>query len=284
MSHNPLTVTLADGLRVKYWEYHPDAPTTMVLIHGFTGSHEGFKYIVEQLPDIHFIVPDLPGFGVSDLPERADWTIDGLARLANDFVEALHLEPAPHILGHSMGGLVVSSMIYQQPDLYDSRVVLISPVPTAIRRNDARRPGAILGTLQYRLGHRTGRVGDKLVKSRTVSRALTRLMLHTSDRELRRAIYDHHFKNLDYISDIDFYSRLYTDINRSGSIHYASELSKKHILLLAGDKDSVTPLPEMKKFAMAVNPDTFTIIPDVGHLIHYEKAAEAAEAIRQFLT
>lgn len=277
------SLTLPDGLTIRYWVYNPEASRTMVLVHGFTGSHEGFQYLIPLLPEIRFIVPDLPGFGASDLPNRDDWTIDALARLTNDFIEALALPTPPHILGHSMGGLVVSSMIYQQPALYDNRVILISPVPTAIRRNDIRRPGAILGALQYRLGHRTGRIGSKLVKSRTISRALTRTMLHTTDSELRKAIYGHHFKNLDYISDIEFYSKLYSDINRSGSLHYASELTKKQLLLLAGDKDTVTPLTEMKKFAAAVSPQEFTIIHGVGHLIHYEKAPEAAAAIRMFI-
>jgi len=277
------SLKLSDGGTVQYWTYHDDAPTTMVLIHGFTGSHEGFQYIIPLMPDIRFIVPDLPGFGQSDLMPRDQWTIDALAALANEFVEKLGLAMAPHILGHSMGGLVVSSMVSQAPTLYDHDMVLISPVPTPIRANDARRGGAILGALQYQLGHRTGRVGDKFVKSRTISRGLTWTLLHTTDKELRKEIYDHHFKNLDYISSIEFYSKLYTDINRHGSIDYTPALRDKRILLLAGDKDTVAPLREVKKFATAIHPDMFTIIEGVGHLIHYERAEEAARAISKFL-
>ncbi len=277
------TIALNNGLTVHCWTYHPDATETMVLIHGFTGSHEGFQYIIPLLPDIRFIVPDLPGFGASDLPAREDWSIDAIARLTNDFVEALALPEPPHILGHSMGGLVVSSMIYQNPELYSDHVVLISPVPSAIRRNDARRPGAVLGALQYRIGHRTGRMGHKLVKSRTISRALTAFLIKTTDKQLRAEIYQHHFKNLDYISDIEFYSKLYTDINRSGASHYAESLRHKKMLLLAGDKDTVTPLGEIKKFAQVVQPAQFHVIPNVSHLIHYERAPEAAALIEPFL-
>ncbi len=277
------TIALNNGLTVHCWTYHPDAAETMVLVHGFTGSHEGFQYLIPLLPNIRFIVPDLPGFGQSDLLSRDDWSIDALARLTNDFVEALALPEPPHILGHSMGGLVVSSMIYQNPELYSDHVVLISPVPSAIRRNDARRPGAILGALQYRIGHRTGRVGHKLVKSRTISRALTAFLIKTTDKQLRAEIYQHHFKNLDYISDIEFYSKLYTDINRSGASHYADSLRRKKILLLAGDKDTVTPLGEIKKFAQLVQPVQFHVIADVSHLIHYERAPEAAGFIGPFL-
>lgn len=274
---------LANGVTVHYWTYHDDAPVTMVLIHGFTGSHEGFQYIIPLLPEIRFIVPDLPGFGESDLMPREEWTIDALAALANEFVGKLKLTTPPFILGHSMGGLVVSSMVGQAPDLYAEDMVLISPVPTAIRRNDARRGGAILGALQYKLGHRAGKLGHKLVKSRTISRGLTWTLLHTTDAELRKAIYGHHFKNLDYISSIEFYSKLYHDINRRGSIDYAKALRDKRVLLMAGREDTVAPMKEMKRFAEAITPATFVIVPGVGHLIHYEKPQEAAQAIGTFL-
>lgn len=277
------TLTLTNGVQVRYWTYHDDAPTTMVLIHGFTGSHEGFQYIVPLLPQIRFIVPDLPGFGISDLMPSEEWTIDALARLANEFVEKLKLSVPPYILGHSMGGLVVSSMVSQAPDLFARDMVLISPVPTPIRANDARRGGAILGALQYKLGHRTGRVGDKFVKSRTISRGLTWTLLHTTDKELRKEIYGHHFKNLDYISSIEFYSKLYTDINRHGAIDYTPALRAKRVLLLAGDKDTVAPPKQIQKLVDAIHPDTFVVIEGVGHLIHYERPKEAAQAITAFL-
>jgi pimeloyl-ACP methyl ester carboxylesterase len=255
----------------------------MVLIHGFTGSHEGFQYIIPLMPDIRFIVPDLPGFGQSDLMPREQWTIDALAALANEFVAQLHLPTPPHILGHSMGGLVVSSMVSQAPDLYDRDMILISPVPTPIRANDARRGGAVLGALQYKLGAHGGKIGEKFVKSHTISRGLTWTLLHTTDKELRKEIYGHHFKNLDYISSIEFYSKLYTDINRHGAIDYTPALRAKRVLLLAGDKDTVAPLKQIQKLVDAIHPDTFTVIENVGHLIHYEKANEAAAAIAAFL-
>ena len=277
------SLTLSNGVNIQYWTYHDEAPVTMVLIHGFTGSHEGFQYLIPLLPQIRFIVPDLPGFGQSDLMPREQWTIDALARLANEFVDKLHLETPPYILGHSMGGLVVSSMISQAPNLYDHDMILISPVPTPIRNNDARRGGAILGALQYKLGHTTGKVGERFVKSHTISRGLTWTLLHSTDKELRKAIYDHHLKNLDYISSIEFYSKLYTDINRIGSINYTDALREKRVLLLAGDKDTVAPLKETKKFAEAIHVDTFVVIKGVGHLIHYERPGEAAEAILAFL-
>lgn len=275
--------SLKDGTTVTYYTYHDDQQPTVVMIHGITGNHKGFQYILPELSGVRCIVPDLPGFGNSDLPPRSTWSIDGLAALANEFVEQLRLSKPPIILGHSMGGLVVSSMVSQRPDLYDERVVLISPVPTAVRRFESRTVGAKLGSLQYRLGHSTGKAGDRLVKSKLVSHAATKIMMRTSDSDRRHAIYAHHLDNLTYFSDSKFYHALHNDINRHGSIDYAEALRAKTVLLIAGDRDNVTPLGEMTKFANAIVPEQYVIIPHVGHLIHYEKAPEAASTIAQFV-
>lgn len=276
----PMTVKL-EGSTVNYWTYGDPSQPTIVAIHGFTGSHEGFQYIIPKLSEYHWIVPDLPGFGASTI-SRDDWSIDAIARLLNEFVATLQLKSPPFILGHSMGGLVVSSMLAQAPHLYHERATLLSPVPTAIRANDPRRAGAILGALQYKLGYKIPRTGERLVKSRILSRAATKLIMTTSDKQLRKEIYNHHFKNLDHISSIEFYSKLHYDINRQGAIDHAEALQKFNILLITGDSDNVTPLKEQMKFVEAVKPFEFVILPGVGHLAHYERAAEVANAIRAF--
>jgi pimeloyl-ACP methyl ester carboxylesterase len=271
-----------DGRFLKYWTFHDSKLPTIVMIHGITGNHKGFQYIAPLLPEFHLIAPDLFGFGASDLPAREDWSIEGLARRTNEFVRSLNLPEPPIILGHSMGGLVVSAMVHQAPELF-SDVILISPVPTSIRANDRRRPGAVLAALQYRLGARSSKIEKHIVKSRTISRVLTKFMMKTSDKELQKAITEHHFDNLDYISDVEFYSKLYTDINGQGAIDYAETLRDKRVALIVGDSDDVTPLREELKLRDAIAPDTFAIIEGVGHLIHYEKPREAANIIKQFL-
>lgn len=272
-------IKLTNGVVVRYHVYHDDKQPTVVLIHGITGNHKGFQYILPELTDARCIVPDLPGFGDSDLPPKKDWTIDGLARLANEFVRKLNLSTPPIILGHSMGGLVVSSMVAQDPMLFEQRMILISPVPTAVRRLDSRYVGAKLGGLHYR----AGKYMRSIVKNHTISRATTAVMIKTADRNRRRAIYEHHIDNLNYFSDSAFYHALHTDINARGAIDYAAALRDKDVLLLAGDDDVVTPLAEMTKLAEAIHPHEYIVIPNVGHLIHYEKAPEASQAIVRFL-
>lgn len=269
---------------VAYWAYNDPTLPACIFIHGFTGSHEGFQYIIPELKQFHIIVPDLPGFGETKLG-LDEFTIDELARRVNQFVRELGLKTPPHIVGHSMGGLVVASMLAQAPELFHKKAVLVSPVATKVNYLDSRKIGELLGRLQFFLGKTVPGAGPKLVKSRLISRISTAIILTANQPKLKKQIREHHFKNLDYISSIDFYYQLHVNINTIGSIDYADSLNKKfEIMIITGDRDNVTPLATEKKLANALKKSRLHIIKGVGHLLHYERPTEVAAAINGFLS
>lgn len=266
---------------VRYWTYNsPDKPVC-ILIHGITGSHEGFEYIIAHLKDFYVIVPDLPGFGESKLTLKK-FSADELAKQTNEFVKALDLKDQPYLVGHSMGGLIVASMISQNPELFHKKTVLISPVATRVQYLDSRKIGELVGRWQYYLGKRIPKAGPRLVKSRLISRIATFALLTASDKDLRRRIYGHHFKNLDYISSIDYYHQLHKDINKRGVVNYVDSLGNNDICLIAGDKDNVTPISTERKLAKALGIELH-VIKGVGHLLHYERPDEVGELINRHL-
>jgi pimeloyl-ACP methyl ester carboxylesterase len=266
---------------IRYWTYHEPTKPTAIFIHGFTGSHEGFQYIIPELERFHIVVPDLPGFGESELGIDA-FTVDELAKKVNEFVKGLELKQPPYLVSHSMGGLVAASMLAQGPELYDEKTVFVSPVATRVNYLDSRKVGELLGRMQYFLGKTVPAAGPRLVKSRLLSRIATAIILTTNDSELRKTINGHHFSNLDYISSIDFYYQLHKDINKKGAIDYAPKLKKFTPLIITGDKDNVTPLAGEKKLARELNAELH-LIRGVGHLLHYERPTEVAAAIDAFL-
>ncbi len=269
--------------QVHYWTYGDKTKPSIVMVHGFTGSHEGFQYIVPKL-EKHFyvIVPDLPGFGKSTLPSKP-WTIDALAKHTDDFVRSLKLKRKPHLIAHSMGGLVAASMLAQAPELFSDTPVLISPVATKVGALDSRKIGELGGRLQYGVGKMVPILGPRIVKSKHLSKLATNLIMTTKHPDLQKTIHGHHFKNLEYISSIDYYYQLHKDINKRGGVDYAHKLQDFKPLIVAGDKDNVTPLKTEKILANKLNA-TLKVIPGVGHLAHYEKPTEVAEAIVAFLS
>lgn len=65
-------VATIDGTRVFYREAGPATAPTLVLLHGFPSSSHMFRNLIPALADrYHIIAPDYPGFGHSDMPDRA---------------------------------------------------------------------------------------------------------------------------------------------------------------------------------------------------------------------
>jgi pimeloyl-ACP methyl ester carboxylesterase len=266
---------------VHYWTYNPDKEPTIVMIHGFTGDHNGFQKIIPLLPDFRIIVPDLPGSGKSSITQK-DWSVDAIARLANEFVKALDFKTPPYIFGHSMGGLVVASMIGQAPHLYHDKALLLSPVPSKVRFLDTRIIGAKLGELQYFIGHAVPVLGPKLVKSKWLTKRIANLLITTKDPAIIQFTYEQMWENLTRISSIKLYYVLERDINKRGAIDYAQELANKQLLIIGGSVDNVVPPKLLNELIKATNA-MYAYIEGVGHDAHYERAREVAEHVRRFL-
>jgi len=265
---------------VTYWTYHDRKKPVCLLIHGFTGSHEGFQYISPLLSDYHVIVPDLPGCGISTLPKKP-WTLEHIAELTNRFVEALELKDPPYLVSHSMGTLVAAEMLKQRPELFNKKTVFISPVARKVGRFDSRALGVLGMQLHYAVG-KTPRIGERIVKSKRLSTMATKMIWTTKDKELRQRIDAHHLDNLDYISSIDYYRKLHRNITARGLVDYASELTPFDVLAINGDKDMVTPLRILKSTATVLK-FKLKIIPNVGHLAHYETPDRLASLVRAHL-
>jgi pimeloyl-ACP methyl ester carboxylesterase len=75
--------TTIDGVKVFYREAGPvDAPA-VVLLHGFPSSSNMFRNLIPELADrYHVIAPDYPGFGHSEMPDRAKFRY-GFAHFAD---------------------------------------------------------------------------------------------------------------------------------------------------------------------------------------------------------
>ncbi|AGA24498.1 alpha/beta fold hydrolase [Singulisphaera acidiphila] len=88
------TVTVEEH-DVFYREAGDRKNPTLLLLHGFPSSSHMFRDLIPLLADrFHLVAPDLPGFGFSDAPDRAQfsYTFDHLAKLIEGFTDAVGLD------------------------------------------------------------------------------------------------------------------------------------------------------------------------------------------------
>ncbi|MBU0954839.1 MAG: alpha/beta fold hydrolase [Spirochaetes bacterium] len=134
--------------KVFYTESGEGRP--LVCIHGNLGSARWWEHAPE-LDGYRIIAPDLPGFGRSSPLPDAD--IAGYAKVMLDFIAALKLEK-PLLLGHSLGGAVVMSMLDQQPKAFAAAILVDSCPPSGLATPEEHYPVIELYKSSYSLLHK----------------------------------------------------------------------------------------------------------------------------------
>jgi pimeloyl-ACP methyl ester carboxylesterase len=102
----------------------------LVLVHGYLGGSSQWAAEMQALsPQLDVIAPDLPGFGKSQHLVSPD-QISGHALAVLDALDGLGVQRF-HLLGHSMGGMVVQEMVRLAPQRVE-RLVLYATGPLGL--------------------------------------------------------------------------------------------------------------------------------------------------------
>lgn len=115
-----------DGCRTHY--RRGGSGTPLVFLHGASGAPVVLPFMEKLATRFDVLVPDHPGYGLSDEPEWLE-NIHDVAYFYLDFFEALRLENAV-VVGSSMGGWMALEMAVRDTARIGS-LVLVSPAGIA---------------------------------------------------------------------------------------------------------------------------------------------------------
>ncbi len=279
------------GGDLHYWVYgtNPDAgersseqDRLVVMIHGLRGTHHGLELVVEHCGADRVVVPDLPGFGASDPVSGAAHDVAGYARIMVELLERLGARQRPVVLlGHSFGSLVAAHLVSLDPDLV-WRLVLVNPIATPALRG----PRAVLSRLTsayYSLGKKLPtRLGRALLSNKAIVLAVSRAMVRSKDSRTRRFVHDSHLRHFSrFHSPQLLYETYEASVSHTVS-DYAAALTAP-TLLIAGAADDIAPVDGQHRLAEQLSDAELVVIPEVGHLVHYETPVTAGRAIQRFL-
>ena len=297
----------AQAVTTRYWQYgegmgsgsFPEGCYPVLLVHGFRGDHHGLEiianYLLKLIPNVSIISPDLPGFGRSaDLPESApgEDSIDAYVAWLQDFVERTNPLGLPlHLVGHSFGSILTSAFTAAHPNSV-ALLSLINPISEPALEG-RQRVASHLASLYYRAGAALPeKIGYPLLRSQLITRLSSEVMMRTKDRAMRRFINGQHAAYFGSFGSRRGVLSAYEASIAHTAAEYAAAIRVPVQMLVAEDDDLGTPETARAMYATltsrnlpapsAAPRERLDMIPEVGHLIHYETPHLAAELIADF--
>lgn len=311
--HDALIGDGAQAVMTRYWQYgkgmndgtFPEGSYPVLLVHGFRGDHHGLEiianYLLKLIPNVSIISPDLPGFGRSaDLPESTldEDSIDAYVAWLQDFVERTNPLGLPlHVVGHSFGSIVTSAFAAAHPNSL-ALLSLINPISEPALEG-SQRVASRLASLYYRAGAALPeKIGYPLLRSQLITRASSEVMMRTKDKAMRRFINGQHAAYFGSFGSRRGVLSAYEASITHTAAEYAAAIRVPVQMLVAEDDDLGTPETARAMYATLTSRDLpasrnlpvsssgarerLDMIPEVGHLIHYETPRLAAELIADF--
>jgi len=256
-----LTVETRKGARCRVLEAGSGMP--VVFLHGAGGLLAENPFLDRLAARYHVFAPELPGYGESTgeelLEDMLDFTLHGW-----DVVAALGLT-RPHLVGHSMGGMIAAEMAAIAPNDLD-RLVLVAAAGLWIEEHPIPDIFALL----------PGQLVELLFQDPDRGQALLTGGVDFSDMEAFKAFYLGQQRRLAMAGKI-----LFPIPNRRVSKRLYRVTAKT--LVLWGQADRLIVPAYAERWARLIPGATVQTIPDAGHMLPYEQPEVLVDALARFL-
>ena len=266
-----------DGVRVHYQEAGERGAPVLVLVHGFLVSNFVWRDVLVPLAErgFHVVAPDLVGFGFSDKPADAEYTVDAQARMIVRLLDELEIGRAT-LVGSSYGGAVAATVALEHPERV-ARLVLVGAVCNdnlkrhpVLRLVATRAVGDVLSPplldLRYFLRRKLGRFdraadGDRLRAEQKVRGRHLPLRAADTQRAMLNTL------------------RRWSAARVTRDAH----LLRPPTLLVWGEDDEDTPLGDGQTLHRLIPGSRLLVFPGVGHLPQEEVPQAFTEVVAEFL-
>jgi pimeloyl-ACP methyl ester carboxylesterase len=274
------TVTVLGGT-THFWTYGPtDAARTILLVHGFRGDHHGLEPVIAQMPDVRFVAPDLPGFGESTVLPGREHDLRAFVEWLNAFRATVGLDDDAVVLGHSFGSIVSAAAV--AAGMPTSAMILINPIAAPALQGPRGVMTRLAVFYYWASAALPSSLGFALLRSKAIVRVMSVTMAKTTDKPLRRWIHAEHGRYFSAFADRDSLLQSFRASVANDVSDQAAMISVP-TLLVAAERDDITRVSAQHSLREQFPDAELVVIPDVGHLIHYETPAAAAAAVREFL-
>ena len=249
-----------DGVNLAYARRGRGAP--LVLIHGYPLDHSIWDPIAPFLEhDFDLIIPDLRGFGQSDVMEADDSILEYASDLAG-LLTHLKVRKA-FVAGHSMGGYVALAFARD----YEERVAGLAMVSSQMAADAPERKQARYASAKEVVENGVGSVVEAMAPKLSA-----RPELQEFAREL-----------IGKQQPLGVFSALYAMADRPDSSDIFAGFPFP-VVIIHGDADALIPVERGREMKAALPAAHYVELPGAGHLPMMENPGGVAGALKFFQT
>lgn len=266
--------TRVNGTRIHYQEAGDEDAPPVILIHGFISSNLIWSGILLPLARAGFrvIAPDLPGYGYSDKPADAEYTIAEQAAAMIGLMDRLKIEKAI-IVGASYGGAIAATMALDYPDRVE-KLVLVGAVT-----NDEPKKKFLLRVSCLPV------IGDITTPLFLGSRWILRKRMEDMYRRMGRPINEKMVASRHHLLETANTHRAMIRTARRWSanrIQREASLIRQPTMLVWGDSDDHIPIQDALRLRNTLPKARLIVFRNCGHLPPAEYPENFVEVIADF--
>ncbi|MDE3168996.1 MAG: alpha/beta fold hydrolase [Acidobacteriota bacterium] len=230
----------------------------LLFLHGAGGAGRWLPFMDLLAEKFEVIVPEHPGFGLSDTPPWLD-NIGDVAYFYLDFIEALKLKDV-HLVGSSLGGWIASETAIR--DQHPFRTLTLV-APAGIRVNGTPTADIFLWSR------------EELARNLFHNGNLAEAMLNAPMSEEEQNI---QLRNSITMAKLAWQPRM-------NNPDLKKWLHRIHLptLIIWGDSDRLIPPSYGRAFQSLIPGSRLEVIPVCGHLPHMERTSEFVTAVASFI-
>lgn len=253
-----------NGITMAY-EEQGQGDQTIVLLHGFCGSHAYWEKIRPLLAEQYRVItPDLRGHGATDAP-LGSYTIEQMADDVAGLMETLGVESYT-LLGHSMGGYIMLSLAECYPSKLNGYGLIHS---TAYPDSEEAKEKRLLAV--------------SAINTEGITKFIDGLVpgLFAPDQPEEGAVNVNRAKEIGYKTPPQGAAGAAMAMRERADRREVLSNSNLPLLLVAGEKDQVIPL--QRTFTAEGPHVTKAVIKGAGHMSMYEAPEQLAVVISDYM-
>ncbi len=232
----------------------------LVLIHGFPLDHSTWDELAPLLDlDFDLIIPDLRGFGSSDVMEADDSIIDYASDIAG-LLDHLKIKRA-FLAGHSMGGYIALAFVRENQE----RVAGLAMVASQARADSPERKAGRLATAKQVLNGGERAVIESLVPKLSADGRVQAFVRELMSRQ----------------RPLGIYTALRAMAERPDSTDLFSTFTFP-VVVLHGDADALIPVEMGREMKATLAAAHYVELAGVGHMLLMEAPQALAQGLRFF--